>query len=86
MEISFGEIVLICLIALVVLGPKEVVLRANQLGRWIARMRTQMNNLKIMAQEQILKEDEKAALHSAVKSLNAPVNPSPTPKKSEDSE
>ena len=58
MEVSFGELVLIALIALTVLGPKELVFRAHQLGRWIAKIRTEINNFKILAEEQILREQE----------------------------
>ncbi len=62
MDISFGEIVLICLIAFLVLGPKELVVRATQLGRWMRKLRTEINNFKIMAQEEILKDDHFKAM------------------------
>ena len=58
MEVSFGELVLIALIALVVLGPKELALRAHQAGQWVAKMRTEMNNFKILAQERLLEEQK----------------------------
>ena len=54
MEVSFGELVLIALIALIVLGPQELALRAHQLGRWVAKIRTEMNNFKILAQERFV--------------------------------
>jgi Sec-independent protein translocase protein TatA len=57
MEISFGEMVLICLIAFVVLGPKELVRRAHQLGTWIAKLRTEMENFKVMAKEQMMVDE-----------------------------
>lgn len=61
MDVSFGEALLVCLIALLVLGPKELVVRAHQVGRWIGKIRTQANNLKILAEEQILKEEKRGS-------------------------
>lgn len=52
MEISMGEMVLIGLIAFLILGPQEMVKRANQVGRWLGRMRHEVNNFKVMATDE----------------------------------
>jgi Sec-independent protein translocase protein TatA len=57
-ELSFGELLLVAAIAFLVLGPTEMVRRAQQLGRFIGRMRTEFNNLRILTEEQILKGAE----------------------------
>jgi Sec-independent protein translocase protein TatA len=69
LELSFGELLLVAAIAFLVLGPTEMVRRANQLGRFMNRMRTEFNNIKIMTQEQILKGDPS----EKIKSLEAQV-------------
>jgi len=58
MEVSFMEMLLVGTFAFLVLGPKEMIRFSQSAGRWIGKMRTEMNNFKIMAQEQILKTDE----------------------------
>jgi Sec-independent protein translocase protein TatA len=52
MELSLFEMLLVALIAFCVLGPKELVLSAQKLGRVLGRWRTQWENLKIMAEEE----------------------------------
>lgn len=56
MEFSFFEMVLVGLIALLVLGPEELVRKANSIGRWMGKTKAELNNWKIMAQEEILKD------------------------------
>jgi Sec-independent protein translocase protein TatA len=53
MELSFYELVLVALIAFLVLGPKELIIKSQALGRFVGRLRTQWENIKIMAQEEI---------------------------------
>lgn len=57
MELSFPEILLILAIALIVLGPKELIETSQKVGRWVARAKTQMNNLKIMLSEEIVQNE-----------------------------
>jgi sec-independent protein translocase protein TatB len=59
MELSFPELLLILAIALVVLGPKDMVKTAQQLGRWMGKMRTQFNNMKVMLDEEVLEDERK---------------------------
>ena len=58
MEISFFELLLIIVIGFLVLGPAELVVRAHQLGRFMRKLRTQMNNFRIMAEEELLQKAE----------------------------
>ena len=57
MELSFPEILLVVAIALLVMGPKELVKTSQQLGKFFGRMRTQVNNMKVLLNEEILKEE-----------------------------
>lgn len=58
MELSFGEILLILVIAFLVLGPEELVRRSRQIGRFVGRMKAEANNFRIMAEEEMLKLDD----------------------------
>ena len=68
MELSFSEILLIVAIALVVMGPKELVKTSHQIGLWVGKIRTQVNNMKIMLTEEVL-EDEKRELRELADSI-----------------
>ena len=83
MELSGTEIILIFLIALLVLGPDEMVKYAVKLGRFAAKMRTQFENFKKMTQDELLKradlnEDSSlnalGGLREQMKSLEADLN------------
>ncbi len=58
MELSFFEILLVGAIAFLVLGPQEMIRLSQKLGSFVGRTRTQMNNFKIMAQEELLKDKQ----------------------------
>jgi Sec-independent protein translocase protein TatA len=58
MELSFGEILVILVIAFLVLGPDELVRKSRDLGRFVGRLKHQANNFRVMAEEEILKLDE----------------------------
>jgi len=47
MEISFMELLVIGIIAFVVLGPEELVKRAHQLGKWVAKFKTELIILRL---------------------------------------
>lgn len=59
MELSFPEIILVLVIALFVLGPQELIKYSQQMGRWVAKMKTQLNNVKIMLTEEVMHEERK---------------------------
>lgn len=61
MELSFPEILLVLAIALVVLGPKDLIKTSQQLGRWVGKIKTQLNNVKIVLTEEIMNEEQKKA-------------------------
>ncbi len=58
MEVSFSEMLLVGIIAFLVLGPKEMIRLSRKVGAWVAKIRTEVNNFKILAEEQILKADD----------------------------
>ena len=70
MELSFGEIVLVALIAFLVLGPDELVRRSRDLGRWVGRIKSQARNFRILAEEELLRASE---AKKVAESLNAPI-------------
>ena len=74
MELSFSEILLILVIALVVMGPQDLIKTATQLGRWSAKIKTQFNNLKIMLNEEVLVEERKKLAETQEKASFKDVN------------
>jgi|GEM_PF-1169182 len=56
MELSFSEIVVVCLVAFLVFGPEDFIRRSRQLGVWLGRMRTQAQNFRVMAEEEFAKK------------------------------
>lgn len=57
MELSFSEIVVIAVIAFLVLGPEELIRKSQQLGRYWGKLKSQINNYRILAEEEVLKKD-----------------------------
>lgn len=53
------ELFAVALIALLVLGPEELVRQSQRAGRMAAKFRTQANNFKIMMQAELESEAEK---------------------------
>jgi Sec-independent protein translocase protein TatA len=66
LDLSFSEIVLVCVIAFLVFGPEEFVKKAAQFGRFVGKFKTHAGNFKIMAEEQLMK---KQTLQDLEKSL-----------------
>jgi Sec-independent protein translocase protein TatA len=58
MDFSFSEILLICLIAFLVLGPEEFIKKSQEIGRMVGRLKTQAKNFSVMAQEEITKKSQ----------------------------
>ncbi len=55
MDLSFSEVVFVCLVAFLVFGPEDFVRRSRQLGEWLGRMKTQASNFRVMAEEELMK-------------------------------
>jgi len=58
MDLGMWEMVTIALIAFVFLGPVEMIKLWKKLSTLMAKMRTEFNNFKVMAEEEILNKDE----------------------------
>jgi len=56
MDLSFSEILVVCLIAFLVFGPEEFVRRSHELGKFIGKFKTQAQNFRVMAEEEIVKK------------------------------
>ena len=69
MELSFGEILLVGVIAFLVLGPEEMVRRSRQFGRFMGKIRSQFNNLKVLAEEELVRKDELQNIKQSLKSI-----------------
>ncbi len=59
MELSFPEILLILAIALLVLGPQDLIKTAQHMGRWMGKLKTQLNNVKVLLNEEVMQEERK---------------------------
>jgi Sec-independent protein translocase protein TatA len=59
MDFSFGELIVVGLIAFLVLGPEDFIRFANKSGKFLGKARDQFNNFKIMAEEEVSAVDKK---------------------------
>ena len=69
-EISFGELVLVFVIALVVLGPERLPKAAQSLGRVTGQARVYLRNLMGQLQQEAHAVDLRKQLEEARRSLN----------------
>ncbi len=86
MELSFGEIVVLAILAFVVLGPDELVRQSRRLGRFVGKIRTEARNFRIMAEEEILSADLKKDLMAPIAMPEAELKAREAPKKEGDGE
>lgn len=77
-DFGFGELLLIAVIALVVLGPERLPVAARLAGLWIRKARTQWNAVKAELENEIADEELRrnlreasAALHDSVQQARA---------------
>ena len=47
------EMIAVAVIALLVLGPEEMVRQSQRLGRFLGKLRVQANNFKIMVESEV---------------------------------
>ncbi len=69
-EISFGELVLVFIVALVVLGPERLPKAAQSLGRVTGQARVYLRNLMGQLQQEAQAVDLRRQLEEARRSLN----------------
>jgi sec-independent protein translocase protein TatB len=62
--ISFGELLLIGLIALLVLGPERLPGAARTAGLWIGRLKRSFNAIKMEVEREIGADDIRRQLHN----------------------
>ncbi len=72
-EIGFGELVLVFLIALVVLGPERLPKAAQTLGRYTGQARVYLRNLMSQLQQEATAADLRRQLETAQRTLNQPL-------------
>jgi sec-independent protein translocase protein TatB len=77
-DFGFGELLLIAVIALVVLGPERLPVAARLAGLWIRKARTQWNAVKAELENELADEELRrnlreasAALHDSVQQARA---------------
>jgi len=77
-DFGFGELLLIAVIALVVLGPERLPVAARLAGLWIRKARTQWNAVKAELENELADEELRrnlreasAALHDGVQQARA---------------
>jgi sec-independent protein translocase protein TatB len=58
-EVGFSELLLICVIALLVLGPQKLPKLASQVGRWMGRARSMARQFREQLEEESLLEETK---------------------------
>lgn len=65
LDFGFGELLLLALIALVVLGPERLPVAARLAGLWIRKARTQWNQVKAELENEIADEELRRNLREA---------------------
>jgi sec-independent protein translocase protein TatB len=64
-DIGFGELMVIAIVALVVLGPERLPKAARFAGLWIRRARAQWDSVKVELERELEAEEIKRNLQSA---------------------
>ena len=68
-DIGFGELLLIAVVALVVLGPERLPKAARLAGLWIRKARTQWNAVKAELENELADEELRRNLRAASEAL-----------------
>ncbi|BDM20606.1 Sec-independent protein translocase protein TatB [Pseudomonas sp. NPDC089428] len=86
--ISFSELLLVGLVALLVLGPERLPGAARTAGLWIGRLKRSFNAIKMEVEREIGADDIRRQLHNehilqmeeeAKRILNPQIPPAPSP-------
>lgn len=75
LDFGFGELLLLGVIALVVLGPERLPVAARLLGRWLRTARSQWNAVKAELENEIADEELRRNLREAAAAMRAGVQP-----------
>jgi len=80
-DVGFGEILLIMVIALVVLGPEKLPKLAADIGRWVGRARAMARQLSAQLEQEVRLEEVAREQRSAPATPSEPTAtpPAPTP-------
>lgn len=57
MDLSFTEIIAVCLIALLVFGPEDFVRKMSKIGSWIGRLKNQAQHFRHLLEQEIHQKD-----------------------------
>ena len=68
-EIGSGELLIIALVALIVLGPERLPKAARFVGLWVRRARNQWNSVRDELERELAAEELKRSLHDTQDSL-----------------
>jgi sec-independent protein translocase protein TatB len=63
-DVGFSELALVCVIALVVLGPERMPVALRTLGLWFGRLRRTFNTMKTEIEREIGMDDIRRQLHN----------------------
>jgi sec-independent protein translocase protein TatB len=76
-EVGFTEILVICGIALLVLGPEKLPKLAADLGRWAGRARAMARQLRTQLEQEVNYDPLKDAPRSTTPTIHAPAPVAP---------
>ena len=77
-EVGFGELLVICVLALVVLGPERLPKVARQVGRWVGRARSMARQFREQLEEEVdLEEKSKPYTPPPQSSASSATTPPP---------
>lgn len=79
-----GEILVIALIALVVLGPEKLPKLAADIGRWVGRARAMARQLRSQLDQEVHLEELRRLERTAAEGVEAVVRPTPPPPQTPD--
>lgn len=79
-EIGFGELLLVGLVALLVLGPERLPVAARMAGLWIGRLRRSFSSLRAEVEREIGADEIRRQLHNEqILDMERRMQPSQTP-------
>ena len=63
-DMSFAELILLSVVALVILGPERLPVVLRMLGLWLGRLRRMYNNVKLEIEREVGMDDIRRQLHN----------------------